>query len=69
MITVSDELLLELSHLPAVKKIEIVEKLLNDLDRPDNEILDAWAQEAEERVKQFQSGQAKTYTLDEFKNR
>jgi putative addiction module component (TIGR02574 family) len=69
MVNVNNELFLELSKLPAVKKIEIVEKLLSDLDQPDCEVLDAWAQEAEERVDQYRSGQAKTFTLDEFKNR
>jgi putative addiction module component (TIGR02574 family) len=46
----------EAERLPATERIELVERLLNSLDRCDPEIDRAWAEEAERRLDAYLSG-------------
>jgi putative addiction module component (TIGR02574 family) len=46
----------EAEQLPPADRIEIVERLLNSLDKPDPEIDQAWAAEAERRLDEYLAG-------------
>jgi putative addiction module component (TIGR02574 family) len=47
----------EAERLPAVDRIELVERLLSSLDKPDPEIDRAWAEECERRLDAYLSGE------------
>lgn len=46
----------EAEQLPPADRIEIVERLLNSLDKPDPDIEQAWAGEAERRLDEYLAG-------------
>ncbi len=46
----------EAEQLPPADRIEIVERLLSSLDKPDPEIDNAWADEAERRLDEYLAG-------------
>ncbi len=46
----------EAEQLPPADRIEIVERLLNSLDKPDPEIEQAWADESERRLDEYLAG-------------
>lgn len=46
----------EAERLPPAERIEIVERLLNSLDKPDHGIDKAWADEAERRLDEYLAG-------------
>jgi putative addiction module component (TIGR02574 family) len=46
----------EAERLPPAERIQLVERLLNSLDRCDPEIDRAWAEEAERRLDAYLSG-------------
>ncbi len=46
----------EAEQLPPAGRIEIVERLLNSLDKPNPEIDKAWADEAERRLDEYLAG-------------
>ena len=46
----------EAERLPPADRIELVERLLSSLDKPDLEIDQAWAEEAERRLDAYLSG-------------
>jgi len=47
------------------EKAELVDKLLSSLDKPDKEIDELWAQEAEDRIDAYDRGEIKAVTLKE----
>ena len=60
MPTIADKVYDEALSLPADARISLVEKLLSSLNLPtQNEIDRAWAEEAERRVSQIDSGKVK----------
>ena len=56
MNTTSRELAEKAKELPALEKLELVDELLAQLDRPDPEIERMWADEAEKRLKAYREG-------------
>lgn len=53
----TDELLKQAKALAPAQKLELVEALLSDLDRPDNSVDAAWAAEAEDRLAAYRKGE------------
>ena len=62
--TMRDELTAKIKSLPDVEKIELVDAILMQLDKPDPEIDRVWADEARKRWKAYQSGSVETVPYD-----
>lgn len=60
-----DELLEKAKSLPATQQLQLVEDLLDALDRPDTDIDAAWASEARDRLAAYRSGKVKAIPLEE----
>ncbi len=60
----ADEILKEALTLRAPQKAKLIDKLLLSLDKPDSEIDELWAEEAEKRIDAYESGYIKTVTLE-----
>jgi len=50
----------EAERLPPADRIELVERLLSSLDKPDQEIDRAWTEESERRLDAYLSGDTST---------
>ena len=61
----TDELLEKAKSLPATQQLQLVEDLLDVLDRPDTDIDTAWATEARDRLAAYRSGKVKAIPLEE----
>lgn len=48
-----------------VERAEIVDQLIQSLDKPDKEIDELWKKEAEDRINAFEAGDLQTVTLRE----
>ena len=58
--------------LAPAQRVELIDKLLSSLDKPDKEIDELWAEEAESRIKAYEKGKIKVRGLplgDKFKFR
>lgn len=64
MAHVNKEIVGEALSLSLEEKVELVEILLSSLDEPDKKIDELWAEEAESRIKAYESGQLKAVSLD-----
>ena len=58
------EILKDALTLKPVEKAELVNKLLSSLDKPDRDIDQLWAKEAETRIDAFEQGELKAITLE-----
>lgn len=61
----TDELLEKAKSLPATQQLQLVEDLLDVLDRPDTDIDAAWATEARDRLVAYRSGKVKAIPLED----
>ena len=59
----TEELLKQARALPPAQKLELVEALLNELDRPDDSVDAAWAIEAEDRLAAYRKGEIRAIPL------
>ena len=64
MAHVNKEIVGEALSLSIEEKVELVEILLSSLDEPDKKVDELWAEEAESRIKAYESGQLKAISLD-----
>jgi len=55
----------EAERLPPAERIELVERLLNGLDKPDPEIDRAWAEECERRLDAYLSGETSSRNAED----
>jgi putative addiction module component (TIGR02574 family) len=62
--TIRDELAAKIKSLPDIEKIELVDSILMQLDKPDPEIDRIWADEARRRWKAYKSGKLETVPYD-----
>ena len=60
-----NEVLKEALALEPAKKAELIDKLLLSLDKPDKDIDELWAKEAESRIDAYEKGKIKAITLEE----
>ncbi|MEQ1776407.1 MAG: addiction module protein [Burkholderiales bacterium] len=59
----TEELLKQAKALAPAQKLELVEALLSDLDRPDDSVDAAWAAEAEDRLAAYRKGEIRAIPL------
>jgi len=65
MSTASDELAAKASTLPDTDKLQLVDSLLMQLDKPDPEIDRIWADEAKKRWQAYKMGTLDTVPYDQ----
>jgi len=63
--TITDELAAKIKSLPDIEKIELVDTILMQLDRPNPEIDHIWADEAKKRWLAYKSGKLETVSYDQ----
>lgn len=68
MATTNDVLKQALSLKP-VEKVELIDKLLSSLDKPDAEIDALWSKEAEDRITAYERGEIRAITLKKVLDR
>ena len=59
----TEALLKQAKALAPAQKLELVEALLSDLDRPDENIDAAWAAEAEDRLAAYRKGEIRAIPM------
>jgi putative addiction module component (TIGR02574 family) len=69
MATHADTLLSQIRALPDEEKIRVLEALLTDLDKSDDEIDHVWAVEARKRWESYKAGKLTTVSYEEVMNR
>lgn len=60
--TISSELAAKIKSLPDGEKMELVDSILRQLDKPDPEMDRIWANEARKRWNAYKEGKVKTMT-------
>lgn len=55
----------EILNLEPVKKIELIDKILQSLNLPNKELDELWIQESEARLKSYLAGKSKTTPLND----
>ncbi len=63
--TMRDELTAKIKSLPDSEKIELVDAILMQLDKPDPEIDRIWADEARKRWQAYKMGKLETVPYDQ----
>jgi len=61
---VTNNILKEILTLKPSQKAELIDKLLSTLDKPDREIDELWAKEAEDRIDAYDRGKIKAVPLE-----
>jgi putative addiction module component (TIGR02574 family) len=61
----SKEILKKALNLTPTEKAELIDKLLTSLDKPDKELDDLWAGEAEDRIDAYEQGKIKALSIQE----
>ena len=69
MSTHADTLLSQIRALPDEEKLRVLEALLTDLNRPDDEIDQVWAVEARKRWVSYKAGRLTTVSYEEVMNK
>ena len=62
--TTTDNILREALTLKPSEKAQLIDKLLSILDKPDKEIDELWAKEAENRIDAYEQGKIKAISLE-----
>lgn len=62
---INNELAEKINALPDTAKLELVDSILSQLDRPDPEIDKIWAEDARKRWKDYKSGKLETVSYKE----
>jgi len=63
MIT-TDNIFKEALTLRPSEKVQLIDKLISTLDKPDKEIDELWAKEAEDRIDAYNQGKLKVVSLE-----
>ncbi|SFC45196.1 putative addiction module component, TIGR02574 family [Marinospirillum celere] len=61
----SKEILDEALKLKAPERFAVIEGLIESLDRPDLELSDVWAREAEKRLQAYREGRLKAVAMED----
>ena len=69
MATESDRLVSEIRALPDEEKLRLLNLLLTDLEKPDPEIDQVWANEARRRWDAYRAGKLETVSYEELLSR
>jgi putative addiction module component (TIGR02574 family) len=62
--TIADNILKEALNLTPSEKAQLIDKLIASLDKPDKEIDELWAEEAEDRLDAYDQGRIKAISLE-----
>lgn len=62
---INDEFAAKIKSLPDVEKIDLVDSILMQLDKPDPEIDRIWADEVRKRWQAYKSGKIETVTYEQ----
>ncbi len=62
--TSTDNVFKEALNLRPFEKAQLIDKLLSILDKPDKEIDELWAREAEDRIDAYDQGKIKAISLE-----
>ena len=66
MATQADKLVTEIRALPDEEKLRVLDAILTDLDKPDQEIDKVWAEEARKRWDKYKGGRLQTVSYEEL---
>ena len=66
MATNADKLVSEIRALPDEEKLQVLEGILTDLDKPDEEIDQIWALEARKRWAAYKAGRLRSVSYEEL---
>lgn len=66
MATQADRLVTEIRALPDEEKLRVLDAILTDLDKPDQEIDQVWAEEARKRWNSYKAGRLQTVSYEEL---
>lgn len=66
MATDAEKLVSEIRALPEEEKLRVLEAILTDLDKPDDEIDHVWAVEARKRWSAYKEGRIQTVSYEEL---
>lgn len=73
MSTISDELAVKVNTLSDTEKIQLVDSILKQLDKPDPEIDRIWAEESGKRWQAYNTGRLETISyeqvMDKYRSR
>jgi len=67
--TINDEFAAKIKSLPDSEKIELVDSILMQLDKPDPEIDRIWADEARKRWQAYKSGEIEAVSYEQVMNK
>ena len=62
--TTTDKIFKEALTLRPFEKAQLIDKLISSLDKPDKEIDELWAKEAEDRIDAYDQGKLKAISLE-----
>jgi len=62
--TATDNVFKEALTLKPSEKAQLIDKLISSLDKPDREINELWAKEAEDRIDAYDQGKLKAVSLE-----
>jgi putative addiction module component (TIGR02574 family) len=62
--TITENILKEALKLTPSEKAQLIDKLISILDKPDKEIDELWAREAEDRLDAYDQGRIKAISLE-----
>ncbi len=62
--TITDNIFKEALKLTPSEKAKLIDKLISNLDKPDKEIDELWAREAEDRLDAYDQGRIKAISLE-----
>ncbi len=62
--TTTDNIFKEALTLRPAEKAQLIDKLISTLDKPDKEIDELWAKEAEDRIDAYDQGMLKAVSLE-----
>jgi len=66
METQADKLVSEIRALPDEEKLRVLDAILTDLDKPDQEIDQVWAEEARKRWSNYKAGRLQTVSYEDL---
>jgi putative addiction module component (TIGR02574 family) len=64
--TATDNVFKEALTLKPSVKAQLIDKLISSLDKPDKEVDELWAKEAEDRIDAYDQGKLKTVSLEKI---
>ena len=64
--TTTDNIFKEALTLRPSEKAQLIDKLISTLDKPDKEIDELWAKEAEDRIDAYDQGKLKAVSLEKI---